>query len=228
MLAGETAKRLNLPPKEILDLEMAALLHDLGTVSLPRKLMEAPFGDLTKEEIAFLKQHPVFAQNILSPLSELEKAGLIIRSHLERLDGSGFPEGLVDEQIPYGAKILGVVNAFDEIVSRRRFTLEKLDTDEAREEHAFKHLFGLSGKYYSRIITEALRDAVQRLNMKTRRMVKVALGDLRAGMVVARNIYTKDGTLLLARGFPMEKGIIRQISNFREMDLISDDFRVFE
>jgi putative two-component system response regulator len=227
-LAGETAKMLNLPRKDILDLEMAALLHDLGTVSIPKNLMETPFGNLTAGEIKFIKQHPVFAQNILSPMSELDNAGLIIRSHLERLDGTGFPDGQVDEKIPYGSKILGAVNAYDEIVYRRRFTAEKLDTDETREEFAFKHLFGLSGKFYSRIITEALRDAVQRSNMRTRRMVKAVLADLKPGMVVAQNIYTKGGTLLLARGVPIEKGVIRQITNFRELDLIADDFRVFE
>jgi response regulator RpfG family c-di-GMP phosphodiesterase len=227
-LSGETAKMLNLQQKDLLDLEMASLLHDLGIVSLPKRLMEASFKDMTVEEIRLIKQHPIFAQDIVSPMSELDNAGLIIRHHLERIDGTGFPDGLTEEKIPYGSKILGVVNAFDEIVSRRRFTLDKLDTEEEREEFAFKILFDLSGKYYSRIIVDAVKKAVYNLDMKSGHMVKVALKDLKPGMIVARSIKTGNGTLLLAKGFPIEKGIIKQIKTLYEMDLIADNFQIID
>lgn len=227
-LVRETGKRLKLSPKDMLDLEMAALLHDIGTVSLPKKLKETPFAGLTAEEVSFVKQHTVFAQNILSPMGELANVGAIIRSHLEHLDGSGFPDGLLDEKIPLCSRILGVVNAFDELVSRRRFTMENLASDEAREEFAFKHLYSLASKHFQRNIIKNVQEAAESMNLKVGRLIKVPLNKLKPGMVVAKDIHTNEGTLLLAKGFTLDQGLIKQLSTFCEMDLVPDDFRVLE
>ena len=225
-LVRETGKRLKLSPKDMLDIEMAALLHDIGTVSLPKHIKETPFTGLTPEEIAFVKQHTVFAQNILSPMGELANVGMIIRSHLERLDGSGFPDGLHDERIPYCSRILGAANAFDEIVSRRRFTMESLDSDEEREDFAFTYLYSFASKHFQRDIIKALQEAVGTMGSKAGPVIKTFLRKLKPGMVVAKDIYTVEGTLLLARGFTLDQGLIKQLSTFCDMNLVPDDFRV--
>jgi len=127
-LSRQLCMALNMPQKDVVPVEMAALLHDIGTVALPRKLRVVKFSELTKDEIALVRQHTVIAQNIMSSFDELETSGLIVRSHLERIDGTGFPDGLMDEKIPFGAKVVGVANAYDELTSRRRFSGEQFGT----------------------------------------------------------------------------------------------------
>ena len=104
-LSSEIGKEMKMMPKDIAVIELAALLHDIGTVALPERLRNAAFAELTNVEIYVIKQHPVFAQNIMENAEELAMPAQIVRSHLERLDGGGFPDGLMDDQIPIGSRV---------------------------------------------------------------------------------------------------------------------------
>lgn len=225
-LCGEIGRGMKMPQKDVAAIELAALLHDIGTVALPARLRTASFADLTKEEIFIVRQHPVFAQNIMENAEELALPAQIVRSHLERLDGGGFPDGLKDEQIPLGARVLAVANAYDELVHRRRFTGELIVSDTDKSTFAINQIERLGGKNYDLAVIGVLREAVERLRLKALNAVMIGLEKLKPGMVLVEDIKTAEGLLLLARGHQLTATQISQMRRFSDMHLINGKFFV--
>lgn len=101
-------------------LGMAGTLHDLGKIAIPSGLLSKP-GNLTSLEFALIKTHPEVAYNILESISLLGNTGEIILQHHERLDGSGYPRGLQEDEILLEARILGVADVMDAMCSHRPY-----------------------------------------------------------------------------------------------------------
>jgi putative nucleotidyltransferase with HDIG domain len=114
------AKNMGLSEKELEDLELASLLHDIGKIAVPEHILNKP-GKLTDEEFASIKEHPGRGQNILEPVLELKEIGKVVRSHHEKYDGTGYPDGLKGREIPLGARIMAVADAYDAITSERTY-----------------------------------------------------------------------------------------------------------
>ncbi|HXB22962.1 MAG TPA: HD domain-containing phosphohydrolase [Candidatus Solibacter sp.] len=118
--AIELAKRLNLPAGELEALRAAALLHDIGKLAVPEHIISKP-GRLTPEEFEKMKIHPIVGAEILERVQFPYPVVPIVRSHHERWDGSGYPDGLKGEQIPIGARILSAVDCLDALASNRQY-----------------------------------------------------------------------------------------------------------
>jgi putative nucleotidyltransferase with HDIG domain len=100
---------------------LAAQFHDIGKIAVPESILNKP-GPLTAEEFDIVKQHSVIGENILRPIAEENEEILaVVRHHHERWDGTGYPDGLRGEDIPLGARILGVVDAYDAMTSNRPY-----------------------------------------------------------------------------------------------------------
>ncbi len=225
-LSGEIGRGMKMSPKDVSAVELAGLLHDIGTVALPAKLRTAPFSELTPNEITVIRQHPAFAQDIMENAEELILPGQIVRSHLERLDGGGFPDGLKDEQIPLGARVLAVANAYDELVNRRRFTNELIVSDSDKSIFAISQIEKLSGKSYDPAVIGVLREAVERLRLKVLNAVIIGLDKLKPGMILAEDVKTMEGLMLLTRGHKLTATQIDQMRRFCDMQLIEGKFFV--
>jgi len=119
-LALSIARELDLSSRECANLRLAGQLHDIGKIGVPEQLLHKD-GPLTESEFADVRQHPVIAVRILSPLDPLKEALPFIKHHHERHDGTGYPDALADEEIPLGARILAVADAFDAMVSDRPY-----------------------------------------------------------------------------------------------------------
>ena len=111
---------------------VAALLHDIGKLSLPDNILQKP-GPLSPEEWVVMRKHPVIGQNIIKPIEDLRAAGTIIRSHHERFDGKGYPDNLSGDDIPFLARVICVADSFDAMTSDRPYR-PRMKTEEAVSE----------------------------------------------------------------------------------------------
>ena len=125
----KTAERLGLAPDEIRALEAASILHDIGKLAVPDYIISKP-GKLTPEEFEKMKIHTVVGAKILEQVGFPYNVAPIVRSHHEKWDGSGYPDGLKGEEIPRGARILAAVDCLDALASDRQYR-RALPLDEA-------------------------------------------------------------------------------------------------
>lgn len=119
-LAVRLAKYMGLKGQALIDIEHGALLHDIGKLSIPDAILLKP-GPLTPEERRLVENHPLIGVQIVGHIDFLAGALPVIRSHHERYDGSGYPEGLKGQDIPLLARIFSVVDAFDAQISQRPY-----------------------------------------------------------------------------------------------------------
>lgn len=113
------ARAMHLPTCEAAKLRTAAALHDIGKLHTPPAILHKP-GRLTDEEFGLVKRHPGEGADMLSTLDDPAVAAMV-RHHHERLDGSGYPDGLVGDEIPLGARIIAVADTFDAMTSNRSY-----------------------------------------------------------------------------------------------------------
>ena len=101
-------------------LRIASLVHDIGKVAIPDAILCKP-GRLTPIEMELMRQHPVVGENICAPLKSFREALPAIRHHHERMDGSGYPDGLSGEQIPLNARIVQIADIYDALTTDRAY-----------------------------------------------------------------------------------------------------------
>jgi|SRR5579884_1693339 len=126
------ADALHLNDQEKQSLQMASLLHNIGTVSIPDTLLNKP-GPLSAEEKRIIQAHPALAQMLIKGSSKLETVLPAILYHHERYDGNGYPNGLRGEEIPFLARVLGVIEAYHAMISVRPYR-PKMSSPEAIKE----------------------------------------------------------------------------------------------
>ncbi len=114
------AERLGLPEELRVALRRAGIVHDIGKVAVPEHILLKP-GPLTPEEWKVMKQHPVVGERICSPLKSFRHVLPVIRHHHEKLDGSGYPDGLKGEDIMLSARILQTVDIYDALTTARPY-----------------------------------------------------------------------------------------------------------
>jgi response regulator RpfG family c-di-GMP phosphodiesterase len=132
LYAVEMATIMGLDAETVDVVSRGAMLHDLGKLSIMDTILRKP-GRLTPEEFAIIKAHPVVGERILKPLRFLRRESCAVRSHHERFDGSGYPDGLQGEDIPVIARIVTVADVFDAVTSNRPYRTA-LPVARAREE----------------------------------------------------------------------------------------------
>ena len=115
MMLGE---HLGLDEDELRALSQGALLHDLGKIGIPDNILKKP-GDLDEAEFEIIKTHPMMTSEILDSLETSDLFAAIARSHHERWDGTGYPDGLFGEDIPLLARIVAIADAWDAMTSNR-------------------------------------------------------------------------------------------------------------
>jgi putative two-component system response regulator len=118
--ATALGERLGLPEEDLKALYRGGFLHDLGKIGIPDAILLKP-GPLTESEFEVVKQHPIIGSNLCEGLRTLRRALPIIRSHHERLDGSGYPDGLAGDAVPLLAQILSTVDVYDALTTPRPY-----------------------------------------------------------------------------------------------------------
>jgi putative two-component system response regulator len=118
--ASRLGEHLRLPPDQLTALHRAGIVHDIGKVAVPDAILLKP-GRLTEEEWIIMRQHPVVGERICAPLKSFHLVLPIIRHHHEKLDGTGYPDGLKGEAIPVTARILQIVDVYDALTTARPY-----------------------------------------------------------------------------------------------------------
>ncbi len=119
-LSHAFGKELGLEQKDIRTLERASILHDVGKIGIPDTLLLKP-EKLNEEEWEIMRQHPVLGEEICHPLRSLQDVCPIIRHHHEKYNGTGYPDGIVGESIPYLARVFQIIDAFDAMTTERPY-----------------------------------------------------------------------------------------------------------
>ena len=119
-LARQIGSEISLPRGQMEALTSGALLHDVGKIGIPDRILQKS-GRLTDDEYAEIKRHPMLGVSILTPVDELASALPVVKHHHERFDGKGYPDGLRGEDIPLIARIVSVADAFDSMVRARPY-----------------------------------------------------------------------------------------------------------
>ncbi len=131
-LAVAVAAELDLDLDAVRNVELGAVLHDIGKVRVPESILNKP-GPLTDEEWTVMKTHPEVGEHILRPIQSLNGILPIVRHHHERWDGGGYPDELTGRAIPLGARIVAVCDAYRAMTENRPYR-SALSSDEARKE----------------------------------------------------------------------------------------------
>ncbi len=122
------AEEMGLPKQRVEDIRQGALLHEIGNLFIGERILRKP-DELTEDEFKEVKQHAALGAAVVSKVKGLEDVAKIVRHHHERFDGSGYPDGLADDRIPLGARVVAVVDAFgamtEERPYRKMLTLEE-------------------------------------------------------------------------------------------------------
>jgi len=114
------ADRLGISSEERKNLELAALLHDIGKIGISEQILAKP-GPLTAQEFSAVKRHSEIGEEMLKDIDFLKEPSRLIRHHHERYDGLGYPDGLKAEEIPLGSRIIFVAEAYDALTSSRSY-----------------------------------------------------------------------------------------------------------
>jgi len=209
------AEILKLAPDEGRVLESSALLHDIGLVGVPRHIIRKWHDEhepLNPAEKALIEQHPILGQELATFSSGLDKVGEVIRAHHECYDGSGYPDQLVAENIPWLARLLAVAVAYASSPLNGSDAVEKVK-------------LGAGSQFDPEAVRVFLRAlAVAPVSRKER---EVTLADLRPGMVLARGIYTSNGLLLVPEGQQLNATYIEKLLNHNRIQPIAQALLVY-
>jgi excisionase family DNA binding protein len=131
-ISSSIGKSMGLSGKELQDLKLASLLHDVGKVGISESILGKP-GQLTDQEFFLVKQHPEIGGKIVGGIEQLRSVASTIRHHHERFDGNGYPDGLAGSEIELYARIIGVVETYDYLRSDLSFRKAVSVDDTLRE-----------------------------------------------------------------------------------------------
>ena len=234
-LSREVAEEYGLDRKEIDQIEIAGMLHDIGLLGLPEKILEKDEDDMSEKEFHIFSQHPAIGQICLQPIESLDQVGAIILSHHEHYDGSGFPGGLKGEEIPIGARIIGMVADYCKIVKTWPTDVKEIIA-KARK-YIGPSANNISGTDPKNLINDTAKrillvhatqkydpDVVMKLvkklepgeterkkQQKEKEVVSIHFDDLKEGMVLAKSLCITDGRPLLLIGTALNESLISTI-----------------
>ena len=155
VLAHQVGEALGLDEGTLRDIEFGALLHDVGKISVPNEILNKP-GRLTDEEMAVMRLHTLDGEAMLNRIGgALREAGIVVRSHHERWDGKGYPDGLSGDAIPIAARVITACDAFNAMTTDRPYRAALPVSDAVAE------LRAEAGKQFDPAVVEALVGIVE-------------------------------------------------------------------
>lgn len=214
-LARRLAQRMKLETAQTRYIYYAALLHEVGKLSLNDDVLGRSETQLTFRDLPEYRQYPALGEMALMPIKALRPCAQLIRAHMENLDGSGFPDGLSGNDVPLGARIIRVARDF---VGQQTPLLR--DTPVTPSE-AYASMKEQSGRCYDPAVLTALDPLVKQFSLEpqddgTGRVLPIS--DLRPGMELTRDIVSTSGILLMVKGTVLNDSAIKHLQRMSRED----------
>lgn len=210
-LARKIAAKMGVEGKALQEIFIAGLMIDIGKIGFSDEMLAMPVSAMAGDNLVNYRKFPVRGEQLLMPLEDLRGAAKILRSQLERFDGAGFPDALAADAIPLSARILALSSDYDSLqigtLVQRRFLPE-----EAR----ISITHG-SGKRYDPEVVNAFNGVLNEgEGGAAAREVILTTGKLLPGMILSRDLISRDGVLLLSADHVLDERLILQILDFEK------------
>lgn len=213
-ISRETAKRLGMSEREVRDVYLAALVHDIGTIGFPDAMLGKAISAFTADEHQRYRRHTIDGETALMAMTQLQAVARIVRQHHERPDGKGFPDGLTGPDIVPGARIVAAASGLDDLLQgnmgQQRYSME----------NAKRMLLGGIDTHYDRTVIETMVQVVDDMAKAAKADVHLDVRELRPGMVLARAMVSSKGTTLLAAGHVFDERMVRQVQEFSRRESV--------
>jgi response regulator RpfG family c-di-GMP phosphodiesterase len=216
----QVAKAMGCNGEDTQTVFVAALLHDIGLIGLSDEMLAKPVPKLSADELALYRKHPVLGEQSLLALDDMQPVAALIRSHHERFDGQGFPDALAGADIPLGARILAVADAYDDLLNGH-MGAAGLKTAQVRT--LMMHGRGLQ-------FDPEVLDVFLHINQPSAPQPPAPLlmttEALQPGMVLAADLISREGVVLLATDHVLTADTIRRIRLYEQREGLRIELRV--
>jgi len=204
------ATTMELSPKEVEQIRIAGMLHNIGKLSLPETIQKKSTDTLSTLELATYHKHPIQGEAVLCGMTGVKVVSKLIRSHCEYIDGSGYPDKTRGDAIPLGSRIICVASDFHKLESG--LLIKGLTGVEA----AIQHIQDMSGKHYdARIVDLFIKYFDEHLQNYQSAITHVTLEELEPGMILAEDLLSETGMLLLTQETTLTNENLNQLSKYQ-------------
>jgi response regulator RpfG family c-di-GMP phosphodiesterase len=210
-LARKLAESIGLTGRDLYVVELAGSLHDIGKIGIPTDIVGKAEDSLLPFEKKIYIRHPLRGEQIVRLISYLGDVPVFIRAHHERFDGLGFPDRLKGEAIPFGARIVAVADAYDKALNAR--TTYQATTSLK----AFHAVEDRQGKNFDPKVVAALSSCLFGTKEDPGE-IEISVGELRVGMILARDLRTSHGVPLLRSGVILTEQLLDIVVRHQEID----------
>lgn len=217
------AQKMGLSEQDCFQIEMAAMLHDIGKIAIPTEILEKDEIKLTEVESAQLRKHTLQGELIVMMIPNLTDAARIVRHHHEKFDGSGYPDKLRGDTIPLGSRIIFVADQFDRLVNhpnpQHAYTPQK----------AFDFLMGSRRGFFDPQVLASLQQTLisSQTEVPQEMEVRVTFDKLTLGMKLFKDIKTVNELLILPAGTVLNENNILLLKKYLESAPVMNEISIF-
>jgi putative nucleotidyltransferase with HDIG domain len=209
-IAKRIAQTLGLDETASRDLLIAALLHDIGQIGFPDVLLAKPVPKMNEDESLRYRKHTIIGEQTLMALDDMQVVGNLIRSHHERYDGLGFPDGLKGETIPLGARILAMAETYDDLQSGH------LGSTGVSPSQARTLMANGRGTQFDPDVFDAFMTLFAKPPAASGKPLSLTSAEIRPGMVLAKDFMSQEGVVLLAADQPLTPDLIARVRAYEK------------
>ena len=207
-LARRIAVKMGLDGKSVQEVFIASLLHEIGKIGFSDELLTMPVSQMAGDNLNAFRKHPARAEQLLMPLDDLRGVAALVRAHMERYDGHGFPDAISGGVIPLGARIIGLASDFDNLQLGAMVPRRVLPQD------AKQLIYDSSAKRYDPLVVAAFRALLDGDPVETPRDQATVSKHLQPGMVLSRDLVTADGLMLLSADHVLDERMVQKVRDF--------------
>jgi len=205
-LPRRTANIMQLSEEDQQNSFVAALIHDIAHITLADGMLNKPVPSLSHEELEKYRNHSSLGEQLLLPIDDAHPVATLVRSHHERFDGAGFPDGLKGKDIPIGARIIAVADFYDDLMIGH-LSSKPLNCAEART--LISH--GRGTQFDPEVVDAFLQILIQATPVADPAPLYVPCSELRPGMILAQDFVSREGLVLLTAGRVLTTDLIRRM-----------------